>query len=151
MIKDKGTYIYDGNVYDLFLSASDILAKAVTHTLGPKGTNSAIPTQNEYLSIINDGKSIVERLSSDDKALRFAMNTLKESSFATNQRASDGTSSSLVVQNQLLNHIKEWNEAFPLTPIDSKFLIEARDKLLELLKVMKDYEAYCYIIDDNKH
>ena len=90
MLKDKGTYIYDGNVYDLFLEASDILSRAVTHTLGPKGTNSAIPTQNEYLSIINDGKSIVERLSSDDKALRFAMNTLKESSFATNQRASDG-------------------------------------------------------------
>jgi hypothetical protein len=24
-------------------------------------------------------------------------------------------------------------------------------KMPELLKVMKDYEAYCYIIDDNKH
>ena len=52
---ELGTKLYDGNVKDLFLNASTKLYNSVAHTLGPGGFNSAIPTSNQYLSIINDG------------------------------------------------------------------------------------------------
>ena len=136
-MKDKGFYIYDGDVQELFLNASCILNSAVEHTLGPDGVNSAVPVQNDFLSIINDGKSIIERLSSDDKPLKLAMNTLKESSLATNKNASDGTTSSIVLQNKLLSNILAYNARCNTDPIDSKYLISLRDTLLERLKEFK--------------
>lgn len=142
-MRDKGIYVYDGDVQELFLKASDILNSVVEHTLGPDGTNSAIPTQNNFLSIINDGKSIIERLSSDDKALRLAMNTLKESSLATNKNASDGTTSSIVLQNKLLHNVighNKFNKRADV--IDSKYLLSIRDSLLEKLhNFKKDVET----------
>ena len=101
-MNDKGVHIYEGNVQDLFLEGSNILTQAVEHTLGPNGTNSAVPTSNDFLSIINDGKSIIHRLSSDRPELKLVLNTLKESALATDKYSADGTTSSIVLQNQLL-------------------------------------------------
>ena len=136
-MRDKGVYIYEGDVQELFLKASDTLNSVVEHTLGPNGTNTAIPTSNDFLSIINDGKSIIERLSSDDKALRSAMNTLKESSLATNKNASDGTTSSIVLQNRLLHSIDDCNRYIRTAKIDSTYLNELKETLLERLKSFK--------------
>lgn len=135
-MKDKGTYSYDGDIQELFLKASDRLNSAVEHTIGPNGSNSAVPVQNDFLSIINDGKSIIERISSDEPALKLAINTLKESSFATNKNASDGTTSSIVLQNKLLHNVLDYNK-FNKELIDSKYLISIRDLLLDKLQSFK--------------
>lgn len=136
---NKGTYIYrDIPVDEVFLSASEILYEAVGHTIGPKGLNSAIPTGNGYLSIINDGKTILESLSSDNPAIKLALNTLKESSFATNQNAGDGTTSTIILQHVLLRNVLIHNEPLKsdeelpeeFSPITSKDLIDIRDKFL---------------------
>ena len=39
---------------DLFCEASETLNKAVIHTLGPKGTNTAIQNERGMYEIIND-------------------------------------------------------------------------------------------------
>ena len=136
---NKGTYIYrDIPVDEVFAIASEILYEAVGHTIGPRGLNSAIPTGNGYLSIINDGKTILESLSSDNPAVKLALNTLKESSFATNQNAGDGTTSTIILQHILLKNILMYNEplksneAVPegFSPITTKDLIEIPDKFL---------------------
>lgn len=135
---NKGTYIYkDIPVNDVFMLASEILYDAVGHTIGPKGLNSAIPTGNGYLSIINDGKTILESLSSDNPAIKLALNTLKESSFATNQNAGDGTTSTIILQHILLKNIQAYNAPLELDdipegfiPLTSNDLIEVRDKFL---------------------
>ena len=72
-----GNKLYEGDIQDLFLNASNKLFSAVSHTIGPNGKNTAIPTQNNYLSIINDGKTILENISSNDEATKLALNTLK--------------------------------------------------------------------------
>lgn len=132
-MNDKGVHIYDGDVQSLFLEGSNILATAVEHTLGPNGTNSAVPTQNDFLSIINDGKSIIQRLSSDKPEMKLVLNTLKESALATDRNSADGTTSSIVLQNQLLSNILEYNRNHE-DKVTSRKLIELRDMFLTQLQ-----------------
>ena len=99
---ELGTYLYQDDIQNLFLGASSKLYDAVAHTIGPNGSNTAIPTSNGFLSIINDGKTILETISSANFAEKFAINTLKESSYATNLEAGDGTSTTIVLQHNLL-------------------------------------------------
>ena len=136
---ELGTKIYEGNVKELFLNASTKLYNSVAHTLGPIGYNSAIPTSNGYLSIINDGKTILETLSSNDIAEKLAINTLKESAFATNKNAGDGTTTTIVMQHRLLSNIQENNINSNNMDelITSDYLLEIRDKLLDKLKECK--------------
>lgn len=140
---NNGTITYDGNVLEVFEQASTILYDAVSHTLGAYGLNTAIPTSNGYLSIINDGKTILERLSSEDPAIRLALNTLKESAFATNMRAGDGTTSTTILQHQLLTGSLITNRAVRAGDLDEELLIDstylnrARDFLLDKLQDYK--------------
>lgn len=117
---------------DVFLDASSILNKAVEHTLGPEGSNTAVHTQNFY-SIINDGKSIIEPLSSLDAEIAPALETLKQASFETNRKAGDGTTSTIVLMNQLLKGVKD--ELSVATPVDiANKLLQVEEKLQELIR-----------------
>ena len=147
MNNELGTYLYDGNIQELFAHASLQLYNAVAHTIGPNGTNTAIPTGNDFLAIINDGKTIIDTISSKDPAEKLAINTLKESAYATNKESGDGTSSTIILQHQLLLNILEHNEncwkedptGIPITSVD---VLKARDILLEdLPKYKKDIET----------
>ena len=117
---------------DVFLDASSILNKAVEHTLGPEGSNTAVHIQNFY-SIINDGKSIIEPLSSLDAEIAPALETLKQASFETNRKAGDGTTSTIVLMNQLLKGVKD--ELSVATPVDiANKLLQVEEKLQELIR-----------------
>ena len=128
---------------DVFLDASSILNKAVEHTLGPEGSSTAVHTQNFY-SIINDGKSIIEPLSSLDAEIAPALETLKQASFETNRKAGDGTTSTIVLMNQLLKGVKD--ELSVATPVDiANKLLQVEEKLQELIrdnKIMIDNRLY---------
>ena len=93
---------------DVFIQASDILADAVKHTLGPKGLNTAVCTSSSgFYQIINDGKSIVQDITSEDPVLAPALELLKQSCFETNRIAGDGTTSTILMTNKLLHKVKE--------------------------------------------
>ena len=94
---------------DVFSEASRILNSAVEHTLGPQGTNTAVHFQNFY-NIINDGKSIVEQLTSTDPEIAPAIETLKQSSFETNRKAGDGTTSTIIIMDKLIQGAKAYLE-----------------------------------------
>lgn len=137
-----GNKIYeDQSVSNTFFDASNILYRSVYHTLGSKGLNTAIPTENNYLSIINDGKTIIEKIADKDPAINLCLNTLKESSLATNYNAGDGTTSTIVLQHRLLQEILNYNDELPEDedrlpddiPFTSKEIIKIRDFLLNKL------------------
>lgn len=141
---NKGNRVYESNVCDVFITASGILFDAVSHTLGSNGQNTAVPTSNGFLSIINDGKTILETISSEDSAIKLALNTLKESAFATNQNAGDGTTSTTILQHKLLEEILEFNSKYEKAglKITSKDVERLRDLLLsELPRFKKDIET----------
>ena len=95
------------NSLEVFAKASDILLGAVEHTLGPNGTNTAILNEEGFYSILNDGKSIVEVITSEDPAIAPALETLKQAAFETNRKAGDGTTSTLVIMCNLIKSLGE--------------------------------------------
>lgn len=117
---------------EVFSEASNILNTAVEHTLGPNGTNTAVHFQNFY-NIINDGKSIVEQLTSTDPEIAPAIETLKQSSFETNRKAGDGTTSTIIIMNQLIQGAKEY-----LEKNRDKDRVSVAKKILEVEKELQD-------------
>lgn len=126
---------------EVFLKASDILAEAVRHTLGPKGMNTAVCTSSSgHYQILNDGKAIVQNLTSDDPVLAPALELLKQSCFETNRNAGDGTTSTILMTNILLHNVYRYleeNSKVNAVALRSK-LEEIRDELV-------------YEIDNNKN
>lgn len=134
---------------DIFVKASDILANAVEHTLGPCGSNTAVCTSSSGVyQIINDGKSIVQDITSDDPALAPAIELLKQSCYTTNRNAGDGTTSTVLMTNKLLHLTYDYmkkNQSNPV--IIRQQLLDARDKILDYVDSKKieitedDYES----------
>ena len=120
---------------DVFAEAGQILEDSVVHTLGPKGTNTAVLNNGRY-EIINDGKSIIEDLTSTDEVLYPALETLKQSSFETNRKAGDGTTSTVVMTNTLLQECKKYLEENPdVSPVELRERLDtARDLMIESLE-----------------
>ena len=143
----------DKSPLDVFCEASNILNNAVEHTLGPTGMNTALHTREGHYNIINDGKSIIQELTSLDPAVAPAMETLKQSSFETNRKAGDGTTSTIIMLNKLLNGAKNLLERESVSPIYlSKELVKNRDSLLDVIKnelrielSEDDYEKVCTV------
>lgn len=124
----------DVNPLEIFCKAGSILEESVVHTLGPNGTNTAIINNGHY-DIINDGKSIIENLTSTDEILYPAIETLKQSSFETNRKAGDGTTSTIVMTNTLLQACKKYLDNHPdVSRVQlRKQLEESRDLMLDAL------------------
>ena len=127
--------IYDGDVLDVFKQASDILAKAVKHTLGPVGRNTAVCTNSDGVyQILNDGKTIVESLSSSDPVIAPAIHTLKQGCFETNRVAGDGTTSTLLLTNKLLTNSIAHMKSAKVSPITvRKELDECKELLVKII------------------
>lgn len=123
---------------DIFCEASRILNDAVEHTIGPVGTNTAIQNSKGQYDIINDGKSIIETLTSADPAIAPALETLKQASFETNRKAGDGTTSTTIIMNALLQGAKNSLISNKTNPIQLKNRLNTiKNKLLEKLEETK--------------
>lgn len=119
---------------DIFCEASQILNDAVIHTIGPNGTNSAVQNKAGYYEIINDGKSIIENITSLDPAISPALETLKQASFETNRKAGDGTTSTTVIMHSLLKGAAEYLNQNNTTPVELRHNLEKiRDRMLKIL------------------
>ena len=135
---------------DVFLNASDTLCVAVKHTLGPKGLNTAVCTNSSGIyQIINDGKAIVQDLTSEDPALAPAIELLKQSCFETNRKAGDGTTSTIIMTNKLLHNVYDYltnNKEVNATTLRLQ-LDDVQDKLIQYVDenkqtlLDKDYES----------
>ncbi len=101
--------ISDKNPLDVFKDASNLLNKAVAHTLGPSGANTAVVyggmQKDAKFQIINDGKTIIDNLTSEDAEVALAIQTIRESVLSTNSVAGDGTTSTIILINALLEEL----------------------------------------------
>lgn len=103
---------------ETFKEASSILYKAVAHTLGPAGSNTAVVygkdiQANPKFQIINDGKTIIDNLTSTEAEIACALQTIRESVLSTNSVAGDGTTSTIILINSLLNCLSDYLESNP--------------------------------------
>lgn len=138
------------NPLDVYLNAASIAYKSVAHTLGPGGTNTAVVNKRNAHDIINDGYSILSKLTSLDIEESEALETIKLASFETNRKAGDGTTSTTILVYELLkgavNYLKNTKG---MTKVKLRNILEEyKDDVIDMLHQSlsreitdEDYEA----------
>lgn len=132
---------------EVYEKASEMANKAVAHTLGPGGTNTAVVNKRGSHDIINDGYSILSKLTSLDPAEAEALETVKLSAFETNRKAGDGTTSTTILTYKLLSGAKKYLESNNITKVKLRDILEeTRDFYVDIL-----HQSYSREIEDKDY
>ena len=124
----------DKNPLETYVDAAKLAYRAVAHTLGPGGTNTAVVNKRGSHDIINDGYSILSKLTSLEPAEAEALETVKLASFETNRKAGDGTTSTTILTYKLLESAKKYLEETKITKVKLRNILEeARDSYIDTL------------------
>ena len=137
------------NPLDVYKEAAEIAYKSVAHTLGPGGTNTAVVNRKGAHDIINDGYTILSKVTSLDPAVSEALETIKLSAFETNRKAGDGTTSTTILTYELLVGAIEYLKKTGITKVKLRNMLnEYKDMYIDTLHqtlskqiVDKEYEA----------
>src|SRR5512136_50773 len=81
----------------------NVVANAVSATLGPKGRNVAIDRKFGSPSITHDGVSVAKEIELEDPLENMGAQLLKEAAQKTNDIAGDGTTTSTVLAHAIVN------------------------------------------------
>ena len=124
----------DKNPLETYVEAAKLAYRAVAHTLGPGGTNTAVVNKRGSHDIINDGYSILSKLTSLDPAEAEALETVKLAAFETNRKAGDGTTSTTILTYELLKGAKSYLDNNSITKVKLRNIIESsRDDYIDIL------------------
>jgi len=85
------------------LKGLNILADAVTTTLGPKGKNVAIEKPWGTPTVIHDGVSVAKEIDLSDKYANMGAQLIKEAASKTNDLAGDGTTTATLLAQAIAN------------------------------------------------
>ena len=111
----------------------DMVHKAVSMTLGPKGFNVVLDRGFSVPIVTNDGVSIARAMESDDDVERQGVELIKEVALKTNEMAGDGTTTSIVLAHALV----EEGEKCVENPMEIRRGLEkASVKVVDALKKM---------------
>lgn len=105
----------------------DVLATAVTTTLGPKGRNVAIDRKFGSPTITHDGVSVAKEIELENPFENMGAQLLKEAATKTNDIAGDGTTTSTVLAHSIVTDGMK-NLAAGFNPMLLKWGIEASTK-----------------------
>jgi chaperonin GroEL len=114
----------------------NVVAEAVSATLGPKGRNVAVDRKFGSPTITHDGVSVAKEIELEDPFENMGAQLLKEAASKTNDIAGDGTTTSTVLAHAIVNEGLKALEA-GYNPMLLKHGIElATDKVVEELRKM---------------
>ncbi|MBE9524868.1 MAG: chaperonin GroEL [Chloroflexi bacterium] len=82
----------------------DILAQAVTTTLGPKGRNVALDRKFGSPTITHDGVTVAKEIELEDPFENMGVQLMKEAATKTNDIAGDGTTTSTVLAHSIVSN-----------------------------------------------
>lgn len=94
---------FDKEARDKMLKGMNVLADAVGSTLGPKGRNVGINQAYGVPRIIHDGVSVAKEINLHDEFEDMGAQLLKEAAIKTNEVAGDGTTTSTILAQALIN------------------------------------------------
>ena len=95
--------IFDQNARAKLKRGVDVLANAVTTTLGPKGRNVALDKKWGTPTITHDGVSVAKEISLKDPFENMGANLLMEAAKKTNDIAGDGTTTSTLLAQTIVH------------------------------------------------
>ena len=101
------------------LQGIDILADAVSATLGPKGRNVVLDKSYGAPRITKDGVSVAKEIELSDKAMNLGVSMIKEVASKTNDKAGDGTTTATVLARAIAKEGLKAVEA-GMNPMDLK-------------------------------
>ena len=93
---------------DRLISGIQKLTETVSVTLGPKGSNVLINNPNSQPHVTNDGITVATAFNLQDEIENMAVNIVRSISSKTCQEAGDGTTTSIILANKML---QEGNKA----------------------------------------
>src|SRR5512136_1764389 len=105
----------------------DVVANAVTTTLGPKGRNVALDRKFGSPTITHDGVTVAKEIELEDPFENMGAQLLKEAATKTNDIAGDGTTTSTVLAHAIVTEGMK-NLAAGFNPMLLKHGIEAATK-----------------------
>lgn len=94
--------VFGGAARSQMLRGADALANAVKVTLGPRGRNVLLETDNEGPQVTKDGATIAGQIEFSDKLANIGVQLLREVAVETGLIAGDGTSTATVLANSIL-------------------------------------------------
>jgi len=92
---------------DKLLSGLNKAADLVKTTLGNYGKNVIIGRTNNYPLITNDGVTVINSMTFEDETEMLALNSLREAANRTNYDVGDGTTTSVVLTQAIINKALE--------------------------------------------
>jgi len=119
---------------DKLLKGIKIVADTVGVTLGPRGRNVVVEKSFGAPKITKDGVSVAKEIELEDKVENLGAQILKEAANKTNDRAGDGTTTTIVLAEAIAREgVKAVTAG--MNPMDLKRGIEAAsEKILEEIK-----------------
>lgn len=134
----KKQVIFGDEAKDQIFEGAEILYRAVSTTLGPKGLNAIIEAYGEPI-VTHDGVTVaksIEVKSKDRPGVRVGIEMIKSSSSKTNDNVGDGTTSSTILAYHLLDEGMKLVKNGKNSMILRRELIDASaDVLAELSKL----------------
>jgi chaperonin GroEL len=101
----KKKVIFNPEAREQILEGAEMLYKAVSTTLGPKGNNAVIEAYGEPI-VTHDGVTVakaVDPIAKDKPGVRVGVEMIKSSSSKTNDNVGDGTTSSTILAYHLID------------------------------------------------
>lgn len=130
----KKTVVFAEEAKEQIFEGAELLYRAVSTTLGPKGQNAVIEAYGEPI-VTHDGVTVaksIEVTSKDKPGVRIGIEMIKSSSSKTNDNVGDGTTSSTILAFHLLD------EGMKLVKNGKNSMILRRELDEAVLEVLKE-------------
>jgi chaperonin GroEL len=114
----------------------NVVAEAVSATLGPKGRNVAIDRKFGSPTITHDGVSVAKEIELDDPFENMGAQLLKEAATKTNDIAGDGTTTSTILAHAIVNEGLKALEAGYNPMLVKRGIEQATDAVVDALRKM---------------
>lgn len=124
------TRTHNTNVLETVLEAVNELVDFVKPTYGC-ASNKVLINTGESFDLIDDGVAIAKAYTSKDPVKNAIISLLKEVAITTNEKVGDGTTSSLILLQAILNESSRSNKS-PREIVDE--LVSAKDRAIKSLK-----------------
>jgi chaperonin GroEL len=95
--------IYDDEARQKLVSGVNKLARAVTTTLGPRGRNVGIERKWGAPTVVHDGVTVAKEIELEDPFENMGAQMVKEAASKTNDVAGDGTTTSTLLTQAMVN------------------------------------------------
>lgn len=142
-MKFKSKVIFGTEARNKLLAGVNIVADAVSSTLGPKGRNVALNEMNMAPFIVHDGVTVAKRIDLFDEFEDMGAQLLKEAAIKTNEVAGDGTTTATIIARAIVERGLE-QIAAGANPMTLKQDIDESLKVIleELKKLTKEITTY---------